>query len=44
MAKSSNDLFKKKWNYLNMRKKEKKLSCMDTAETYAALKINELEL
>ena len=23
MAKSSNDLFKKKWNYLNMRKKEK---------------------
>ena len=25
MAKSSNDLFKKKWNYLNMRKKEKKI-------------------
>ena len=26
------------------KKGKKKLSCMDTAETYAALKINELEL
>lgn len=44
MAKSSNDLFKKKWNYLNTRiRKKEKLQCMDTAETCAALKINELD-